>query len=158
MGKYNKCAVYEYLANLAYLIHNWKIFRESKVIFACVGRSRKLVLNACDCQSLRPHCIKQQHDTMKDISTWAWYAPENAVSKHRLSLHLQTQVKTPPCEVKAVYQQHPEMLPASPSSSEMHRHTVETWAVVCGVHILSYFWKLMDVKRVSSISNDKGVC
>ena len=35
---------------------------------------------------------------------------KTVVSKHSWLLHLQMHVKTPPCEAKAIYQQHPEML------------------------------------------------
>ena len=65
------------------------------------------------------------------------------VSLHSSSLHLQVQIKTLQCKVKALYQQHPEMLPASlgSSSSEMDWHKVEKCAVVWRVHISNCFWK-----------------
>ena len=46
---------------------------------------------------------------------------KTTVSRHSSLLHLQVQIKTLQCKAKALYQQHPEMVPASLglSSSEM---------------------------------------
>lgn len=57
---------------------------------------------------------------------------EAAVGEHGPPLPLQMQVKTVPCEAKAVHRQHPEAPPAplGPSSPGMDRRKVEEDAVV----------------------------
>ena len=53
-------------------VHNIiKRFRESGEITACKRQGRKPTLNACDLRSLRRHCIKNRHQCVKDITTWA---------------------------------------------------------------------------------------
>ena len=48
-----------------------KRFRESGEITACKRQGRKPTLNARDLRSLRRHCIKNRHQCVKDITTWA---------------------------------------------------------------------------------------
>ena len=53
-------------------VHNIiKRFRESGEITACKRQGRKPTLNARDLRSLRRHCIKNRHQCVKDITTWA---------------------------------------------------------------------------------------
>ena len=53
-------------------VHNIiKRFRESGEITACKRQDRKPTLNARDLRSLRRHCIKNRHQCVKDITTWA---------------------------------------------------------------------------------------
>ena len=102
-------------------VHNIiKRFRESGEIAARKRQGRKPTLNARDLQSLRQHCIKNRHHSVKDITTWAQEHFRKPLSVNTV-LHLQVQVETLPCKAKAIYQQHPETPPASlgPSSSEM---------------------------------------
>ena len=54
------------------MVHNIiKRFRESGEITACKRQGRKPTLNARDLRSLRRHCIKNRHQCVKDITTWA---------------------------------------------------------------------------------------
>ena len=53
-------------------VHNIvKRFRESGEITARKRHGRKPTLNACDLRSLRRHCIKNRHQSVKDITAWA---------------------------------------------------------------------------------------
>uniref|UniRef100_A0AAR2J834 Transposase Tc1-like domain-containing protein n=1 Tax=Pygocentrus nattereri TaxID=42514 RepID=A0AAR2J834_PYGNA len=53
-------------------VHNIiKRFRESGEISASKRQGRKPTLNARDLRSLRRHCIKNRHHSVKDIPTWA---------------------------------------------------------------------------------------
>ena len=53
-------------------VHNIiKRFRESGEITTCKRQGRKPTLNARDLRSLRRHCIKNRHQCVKDITTWA---------------------------------------------------------------------------------------
>ena len=53
-------------------VHNIiKRFRESGEITACKRQGRKPTLNARDLRFLRRHCIKNRHQCVKDITTWA---------------------------------------------------------------------------------------
>ncbi len=53
-------------------VHNIiKRFRESGEISARKREGQKPTLNACDLRSLRRHCIKNRHQCVKDITTWA---------------------------------------------------------------------------------------
>ena len=53
-------------------VHNIiKRFRESGEITACKRQGRKPTLNARDLRSLWRHCIKNLHQCVKDITTWA---------------------------------------------------------------------------------------
>ena len=53
-------------------VHNIiKRFRESGEITACKRQGWKPTLNARDLWSLRRHCIKNRHQCVKDITTWA---------------------------------------------------------------------------------------
>uniref|UniRef100_A0AAR2KFA0 Tc1-like transposase DDE domain-containing protein n=1 Tax=Pygocentrus nattereri TaxID=42514 RepID=A0AAR2KFA0_PYGNA len=53
-------------------VHNIiKRFRESGEISARKRQGRKPTLNACDIPSLRRHCTKIPHHSVKDITTWA---------------------------------------------------------------------------------------
>ena len=53
-------------------VHNIiKRFRESGEITAWKRQGRKPTLNARDLRSLRRHCIKNRHQCVKDITTWA---------------------------------------------------------------------------------------
>ncbi len=53
-------------------VHNIiKRFRESGEIAARKHQGRKPTLNARDLRSLRRHCIKNRHHSVKDITTWA---------------------------------------------------------------------------------------
>ncbi|MGL4878608.1 hypothetical protein [Paraclostridium dentum] len=48
-----------------------KRFRESGPISVCKGQGRRSKLDAHDLLTLRQHCIKNNHDSLLDITAWA---------------------------------------------------------------------------------------
>ncbi|KAI2658157.1 Transposable element Tc1 transposase [Labeo rohita] len=54
------------------ILHNIiKRFKESGGISVCKGQGRKPKLNNSDLRSLRRHCIKNRHSSIRGITTWA---------------------------------------------------------------------------------------
>ncbi|XP_061521383.1 E3 ubiquitin-protein ligase RNF185 isoform X1 [Phycodurus eques] len=70
-----------------------KRFRESGEITACERQGRKPTLNARDLRSLRRHCIKNRHQCLKDVTTWAQehFRKPMSVNTVRRKLYLLTE-------------------------------------------------------------------
>lgn len=93
--------------------------------------NQKKCLNACDFWSLRQHCIKNQHQSIKVQRRF-----RNIVSVRSSLLLLQMQVHTPNHK-RQKPQKQPEIMPVSlgPSSSEMWKCVLWSdkrfWSCIC---------------------------